>query len=55
MHVKEPTEYPEPDKDKASNAALLHEPESDKSALPCSPPPQKAVLFCLLPGQVCHF
>jgi len=54
MLVNEPAEYPEPDEDDASNAALLHEPESNQSAMPHAPPPQKAVLFCLLPGQVRH-
>jgi hypothetical protein len=54
MLVKEPAEYPEPDEDKALNEALLHEPESNKYAAPPAPPPQKAVVFCPLPGQVCH-
>jgi len=55
MLVNESAEYPEPDEDEALNEALLHEPESLKSTLPCAPPPpQKAVLFCPLPGQVCH-
>jgi len=54
MLVNVAAEYPEPDKDKASNEALLHEPESNSSALPCAPPPQKVVLFCLLLGQVRH-
>jgi len=54
MLVKEPAEYPEPDKDKASLEALLHYPESNYSALPGAPPPQNVVLFCPLPGQVRH-
>ena len=54
MLVNESAEYPEPDEDEASNEALLHEPESNKCALPSAPPPQKAVLFCPLPGQVRH-
>jgi hypothetical protein len=54
MLVKEPPEYPEPDEDEASNEALLNEPESNKCSLPSAPPPQKAVLFCPLPGQVRH-
>jgi len=55
MLVNESGEYPEPDEDEASNEALLHEPESLKSTLPrAPPPPQKAVLFCPLPGQVRH-
>jgi len=52
--VKEPAEYPEPDEDKSSNEVLLHEPESNQCALPSAPPPQMAVLFCPLPGQVRH-
>jgi len=54
MLVKDPAEYPEPDKDEASNEALLHEQDSTKSALPRAPPPPKAVLFCPLPGQIHH-
>jgi hypothetical protein len=53
--VKAPGEYPESDKDKPPNEALLHEPESHKSVLPLAPLPQQAVLYCPLPGQVCHF
>jgi len=52
--VNESAEYPEPDKDNASNEALLHEPERLKSTWPRALPPQKAVLFCPLPGQVHH-
>ena len=52
--VKEPAEYSEPDKDEASNEALLHEPESNKRALPSPPSHQQAVLFCPLSGQVRH-
>jgi len=56
MVVNESAEYPEPDEDEASNEALLHKPESLKSTLPrAPPPPQKAVLFCPLPGQVRHW
>jgi hypothetical protein len=51
---REPAEYPEPDEDEASHEALLHEPESDKCTFPPAPPPQMAVLFCPLPGQVHH-
>jgi len=54
MLVKEPAEYPKPDEDATSNEALLHEPESNKCALPSAPPPQKVVLFCPPPGQVRH-
>jgi hypothetical protein len=41
MLVNEPAEYPEPDKDKASNQALLHQPEGTQSPLPHSPPPSQ--------------
>jgi hypothetical protein len=55
MLVNESAEYPKPDGDKSSNVALLHEPESVKITLPrAPPPPQKAVLFGPLPGQVRH-
>jgi len=55
MLVNESAEYPEPDGDEASNEVPLHKPESLKSTLPRTPPPpQKAVLFCPLPGQVRH-
>ena len=54
MHVKESAEYPEPDEDEASNGALLDEPESNKSPLSPAPPPQQAMLFCPLTGQVRH-
>jgi len=53
MLVKEHAEYPELDQDDASREMLLPE-ERNKNALPSAPPPQKAVLFCPLPGQVCH-
>jgi len=54
MLVKEPAEYPKPDEDEASNKALLYEPESNQRTLSTAPAPQKAVLFCHLPGQVRH-
>jgi hypothetical protein len=54
MLVNAAAEYPEPDEDEASNEVLLQEPESNSRALPCAPPPYKAVLFCPLPGQVYH-
>jgi len=54
MLVKEPAEYRKPDKDEASHEALLLEHESNKSALRPAPPPHKAVLFCPMPGEVCH-
>jgi len=55
MLVKDPAEYSEPDEDKATNQALLHQPESNTSALPRAPPSQKAVLLCPLSAQVHHF
>jgi hypothetical protein len=55
MIVNEHPEHPEPDEDDTSNEVLTHEPESIKSTLPrAPPPPQMAVLFCPLPGQVSH-
>jgi len=54
MVVNTPVEYSEPDADEALNEALRHEPDRYNCSLPCSPPPQKVVLFCPLPGQVCH-
>jgi hypothetical protein len=48
--VMEPAKYSEPDEDEASNEALLHEPESNKSLFPPAPPPQKAELIYPLPG-----
>jgi len=54
MLVNKPAEYPEPDEDKASNQVFLDEPESNKSDLPHASPPQKAVVFCPLAGQVRH-
>jgi len=53
MLVKEPAEYPESDQDDASREMLLPE-ERNINAPPSAPPPQKAVLFCPLPGQVRH-
>jgi len=53
MLVKEPAEYPESDQDDASRETLLPE-ERNQNALPSAPPPQNAVLFCPLPGQVRH-
>jgi hypothetical protein len=55
MLVNEPAEHPEPVEDDASNGAPLHKPHRDKSALPSAPsPPQMAVQFGPLPGQVRH-
>ena len=51
---EERAEYPEPDKYEASYEALLHKPESPKSALHPAPPPQKAVGFCPLPNLLHH-
>jgi len=53
MLVNERVEYPEPDQDDASREALLPQ-ERNENAPPSAPPPQKAVLFCPLPGQVRH-
>jgi hypothetical protein len=49
----ESTEYPESDQDKPSREMLLPE-ETHKNTPPSAPPPQKAMLFCPLPGQVRH-
>jgi len=54
MLVKEPAEYSKPEEDESSNEALLLEPESNRCALASAPPPQTAVLFCPLRGQVHH-
>ena len=53
MLVKEPAEYPKPDQDDALRETLLPE-ERHENAPPSAPPPQKAVLFHSLPGQVYH-
>jgi len=53
MLVKEPAEYPEPDQDDASRDTLLSE-ERNENAPASAPSPQMAVLFCPLPGEVCH-
>ena len=52
MVVNKSAKYPKPDKDEASNEARLQRLESLISAVPCALPPQKAVLFCPLPGRV---
>jgi len=54
MLDKEPVEYPEPDEDDPLTEALLLEQKRNENALPSAPRPQKAVLFCPLPGQVRH-
>ena len=53
MHVNEPAEYPKPDQDDTSREKVFPEVRNE-NALPSAPPPQKAVLFCPLPGQVRH-
>jgi hypothetical protein len=52
MVVKELAEYPEPDQDNESREVLLLEQDRKGNALPSAPPPQMAVLFCPLPGEV---
>jgi len=54
MLVNTHAEYPEPEEDDPSREALHPEQERHKYALPSAPPPHTAVLFCPLPGQVCH-
>jgi hypothetical protein len=54
MLVKKPEEYPECDDDDISREALLLEHDTNDYTLADSPSPQKAVLFCLLHGQVRH-
>jgi hypothetical protein len=51
MLVKEPAEYFESDQDNVSREGLLPE-DRNENAPPSTPPPQMAVLFCPLPGQV---
>jgi len=54
MLVKEPAEYPEPDKDDPLREALLPEQKRHENSLPGAPPPHKVVLYCPLPGKVRH-
>jgi hypothetical protein len=54
IHVTELAEYPEPVQDDESREVVLPEQDRNENALPGAPPPQKAVLFCYLPGQVHH-
>jgi len=54
MLVNKHAEYAKPDEDDPLREALLPEQERHENALPSAPPPQKAVLFCPLPGQVHH-
>jgi len=53
MLVNELAEYPKPDEDDASRETLPPE-ERNENAVTSEPPPQNALLFCLLPGQVRH-
>jgi len=53
MLVKEPAGHPEFDKDDSSREMLLRE-ERNENALPSVSPPQKAVLLCPVPGELCH-
>jgi hypothetical protein len=53
MLVKEPAEYTEPNQDDTSREMLISD-GRNANAPPSAPPPQKAVLFCPLSGQVCH-
>ena len=54
MLINEHAEYSEPDEDDPLREALLPEHERHENALPSAPPPQNALLFCPLPGQVRH-
>jgi len=54
MLVKEPAEYPKADQGDESREVLLPEDDRNENALPGAPPPQKAVLFRPLSGQVRH-
>jgi len=54
MLFNEHVEYPKPDGDNLFREALLPEQERHKNPLPSAPPPQTAVLFCPLSGQVAH-
>jgi len=51
--LKEPGEYPEPYHDDASRVMLISEARNEY-APHSAHPPQKAMLFCPLDGQVCH-
>ena len=53
MVVQEPAENCKPDQDDRSRETLLPE-ERNENTLPSAPPPEKAVLFCPLPGEVLH-
>jgi len=54
MVVNEPAQYYEPEEDDPLRKVLLPEEERHENALPSAPPPQSALLFCPLPGQVRH-
>jgi len=53
MLVNESTEYPEHDQEDAARGMFFPD-ETHENAPPSAPPPQKAVQFCPLPGQVSH-
>jgi len=52
--VNEHMEYPKPDEDNPLEATLLQKQERPENSLPSAPLPQRALIFCPLPGQVCH-
>jgi len=52
--INQHAEYSEPDEDDPLREALLPEQERHENGLPSAPPPENAVLFCHLPGQVRH-
>jgi hypothetical protein len=52
--LNEYAEYPGPDEDDPLREVLLAEQERHENARPSAPPPQNAMLFCPLPGQVCY-
>ena len=54
MLVKDLAEFPGFDQHDESREVLLPEQDGNENALPGAPPPQQAVLFCPLPGQVHH-
>jgi hypothetical protein len=54
MLVNEYVEYPEPDENDPLREALFPEQNRHDNPLHSAPPPQNAVLFCPLHGQVRH-
>jgi hypothetical protein len=54
MVVNEPAQFPESNKEEQSNKVLLHEPDSNTSALPCTHHPQMATLYCAQPPEFRH-